>query len=458
MRTWKEIIKEATAAEIRRAGEAALRDEKMKNRKISAVEKAKKRQEYIDLAKQREDRKAAYFDWVKGNAEQNKKDRIEKLRQTGVQKNVDKAKASISGIKTQQISDKEGDATAYSKAIGNVGSAAAGVGGAIVYGVKAGLAKRKADAARKAEAQTPDKPNIPEKKPRTGGILGGRPPAPKPATPGTGAPKPTGPVRPSIGNVTGPASNPKRPRGMRTEEYSNWREEFLYEVETEKTNTKGKKKDIVDVMKGKNKIDLNPNEGQVKESIDLTDTSQKQQIQQQQVQTRNQTMFQKKQQSLQQKFQQISNQKLSLTKQGKLALPGTHTEAYDDETFRQHSRETFVTHKPSSTRAKTLKVLEKMKELNKDVKVKKKKKIKLKEEGPVLSVGRGEKLSVERGGGLTQKGRDKYNRATGSNLQAPVTGDVKPGSKAAQRRKNFCSRSRSWKGERGLAARRRWKC
>jgi len=82
----------------------------------------------------------------------------------------------------------------------------------------------------------------------------------------------------------------------------------------------------------------------------------------------------------------------------------------------------------------------------------------IEEEGPVLSVGRGEKLSVERGGALTQKGRDKYNRATGSNLQAPVTGDVKPGSKAAKRRKNFCSRSRSWKGERGLAARKRWKC
>ena len=82
----------------------------------------------------------------------------------------------------------------------------------------------------------------------------------------------------------------------------------------------------------------------------------------------------------------------------------------------------------------------------------------IEEEGPVLSVGRGEKLSVERGGGLTQKGRDKYNRATGSNLQAPVTGDVKPGSKAAKRRKNFCARSRSWDGERGLAARERWEC
>jgi hypothetical protein len=80
------------------------------------------------------------------------------------------------------------------------------------------------------------------------------------------------------------------------------------------------------------------------------------------------------------------------------------------------------------------------------------------EEGPSLSVGRGEKLPVSKGGGLTEKGRKKYNRATGSNLQAPVTGDVEPGSKAAKRRKAFCSRSRSWKGERGLAARRRWKC
>ena len=84
--------------------------------------------------------------------------------------------------------------------------------------------------------------------------------------------------------------------------------------------------------------------------------------------------------------------------------------------------------------------------------------VELEEEGPSLSVGRGEKLPVSRGGGLTKKGREKYNRATGSNLQAPVTGDVKPGSAAAKRRKAFCSRSISWDGERGLAARRRWKC
>ena len=78
--------------------------------------------------------------------------------------------------------------------------------------------------------------------------------------------------------------------------------------------------------------------------------------------------------------------------------------------------------------------------------------------GPNLSVGRGEKRSVKQGGGLTAKGRAKYNRATGSKLKAPVTGKVKPGSKAAKRRKSFCARSRSWNGPRGKAARRRWKC
>ena len=75
-----------------------------------------------------------------------------------------------------------------------------------------------------------------------------------------------------------------------------------------------------------------------------------------------------------------------------------------------------------------------------------------------LSVGRGEKRSVKQGAGLTAKGRAKYNKATGSKLKAPVTGKVKAGSKAAKRRKSFCARSKSWTGERGKAARARWKC
>ena len=84
--------------------------------------------------------------------------------------------------------------------------------------------------------------------------------------------------------------------------------------------------------------------------------------------------------------------------------------------------------------------------------------------GVSLSVGRGEKSKK---GGLTAKGRAKYNRATGSNLQAPVTGKVKPGSKAAKRRASFCARMSGMPGPlkkpngkptRKALALRRWKC
>jgi len=68
-------------------------------------------------------------------------------------------------------------------------------------------------------------------------------------------------------------------------------------------------------------------------------------------------------------------------------------------------------------------------------------------------------LSVKEGAGMTEAGRKAYKRENpGSTLSAPVTGKVKPGSKAAGRRKSFCARSKGWTGERGVAARKRWKC
>lgn len=74
-----------------------------------------------------------------------------------------------------------------------------------------------------------------------------------------------------------------------------------------------------------------------------------------------------------------------------------------------------------------------------------------KKKGPNLSVGRGEKLPVSQGAGLTAKGRAKYNRATGSNLQAPQP-------EGGPRKRSFCARSSGWTGERGKAARKRWGC
>ena len=56
-----------------------------------------------------------------------------------------------------------------------------------------------------------------------------------------------------------------------------------------------------------------------------------------------------------------------------------------------------------------------------------------KKKGPVLSVGRGEKLPISKGAGLTAKGRAKYNAATGSNLKAPQP-------QGGARKDSFCAR------------------
>ena len=83
-----------------------------------------------------------------------------------------------------------------------------------------------------------------------------------------------------------------------------------------------------------------------------------------------------------------------------------------------------------------------------------------KQKAPILSVGRGEKLSVAKGAGLTAKGRAKYNAATGSNLKAPQP-------QGGARKDSFCARMSGMPGplkdEKGnptrkAAALTRWKC
>ena len=79
---------------------------------------------------------------------------------------------------------------------------------------------------------------------------------------------------------------------------------------------------------------------------------------------------------------------------------------------------------------------------------------------PSLSVGRGEKLPVSKGAGLTAKGRAKYNRETGSNLKAPQP-------QGGARKKSFCARMSGMPGpmkdEKGRPTRkalslRKWDC
>jgi hypothetical protein len=81
--------------------------------------------------------------------------------------------------------------------------------------------------------------------------------------------------------------------------------------------------------------------------------------------------------------------------------------------------------------------------------------------GVSLSVGRGEKLSVAKGAGLTAKGRAKYNSATGSKLKPPAPTPKTDADKG--RKASFCARmggvvAKSKNAERAKASMRRWKC
>ncbi len=78
--------------------------------------------------------------------------------------------------------------------------------------------------------------------------------------------------------------------------------------------------------------------------------------------------------------------------------------------------------------------------------------------------------STKSGAGMTRAGVKAYRRLNpGSKLKTAVTGKVKPGSKAAKRRKSYCARSlgqlkrasaktRNDPNSRIRQARRRWKC
>ena len=82
-----------------------------------------------------------------------------------------------------------------------------------------------------------------------------------------------------------------------------------------------------------------------------------------------------------------------------------------------------------------------------------------KEDSISTSKKSGNFLSTKDGAGMTKKGVAAFRaKNPGSKLQTAVTGKVKRGSKDAKRRKSFCARSKGWTGERGKAARRRWKC
>jgi len=431
-------------------------------------------------AKERDPNQPTQRDWY-----ELKKERFERQKQQELANKAAARKAEISGaikgIQTQQISKDDKEGTAYKKLIGNVASTVGGV-------AKAGIAALKpAPKSAQPEMKEPGKPG----RPKTQSSAPATPGTTAPATPGTTAPRLGGTPEPKLltpqtkrlvpatkrlppsggtpESSRGPKpttlgqrarQNPELKRRMiaqrnQAEQYSNWREELLIEhgliVEVDDISTKkGKKKRIVNIFNGKNNVEINP----------------------------------------------------------KIGNYFGYNESYEDETFRQHSRETFSSHQPSERRERTAAFLKRMKEMNasaekpkkkkkkkavaeecgceddkkkvlamailkKAVDAKKKKNFQLNSEiiGEAKTAAWQRKEGKNPTGGLNRIGIESYRKKhKGSKLSMAVTtkpSKLDPDSKAAKRRKSFCARMGGMPGpmkdEKGRPTRkalslRKWNC
>lgn len=221
-----------------------------------------------------------------------------------------------------------------------------------------------------------------------------------------------------VGRVSQHFFNVKRKAAMKKgkstpktqqEQYSCWREEFLYEIGTLRKKVKDKEDKIIDVMRGKNAIKLNPSVTEVYDHNELNESP------------NTASIFAKATPLLKLRTTPLSDIVLSKQPGKKRAedirdemrkafmgdlsdyrnnfdLSGhssddndvnsnksIKSEAYDDydETFRQHSRERFTAgsgdEREKRRRAASLRVIAAMKEMNKNVESPKKKKKKKKE-------------------------------------------------------------------------------
>jgi hypothetical protein len=281
MKYWEKYISEEMSSADKKKAAEDIMDELKGDKKKNG----KKKSDYTKyLEKQLEYKRQKYED--------QKKREKEKRKERSAKESEGKARQALSSIKQQTISYKDPEPTAYKKAIENVGSAAAGLGKAAYYALKSRKQKRKAEQeqSKQPEKKKPGKPGRPKTeagikkvsvkdvtnsvKGPSGNLTGTPerkklvpstkrlPPASKKLPPSGGIPVQ---VKPEPSKKTGMTLGQRARRSpalksalikSRMESFSDWKEEFLFEVE-EKVN-KVEKEKIIDIMTGKNKIEVNP--------------------------------------------------------------------------------------------------------------------------------------------------------------------------------------------------------
>ena len=194
-----------TAAQKRAAAKKIIKDLQKQGEK---EKKEKNRSSYTKyLQKQLKFKKEKY--------EEQKRKQLENIRKKGVEQHKEAAKKALS-VKPERISEKDPDSTALMKAGSNVASLAGGIAKSAVHGVRYLAAKKRAE----KEAEQVRKKQLEKKE------------------------------------MGKPGRRKKQPEGV-SEMFSCCREELVIEVNDDYGNKKERK--IVDVMKGKNKIEINPN-------------------------------------------------------------------------------------------------------------------------------------------------------------------------------------------------------
>jgi hypothetical protein len=204
MNFFSEEERKLTSAQKRAAANKIIKDLQKQGEK---EKKEKTRSSYTKyLQKQLKFKKEKY--------EEQKRKQLENIRKKGVEQHKEKAKKALN-IKPERVGERDSDSTALMKVGSNVGALAGGIAKSAVYGVRYLAAKKRAE----KQAQDVKKKQLEKKE------MG------KPGR--------------------------KKQSGAVSEVFSCWREELVIEVE----DKSGKKEElkIVDVMKGKNKIEINPN-------------------------------------------------------------------------------------------------------------------------------------------------------------------------------------------------------
>lgn len=297
----EQIFLEATAAEIRKAGEKELKKTQKENKKEKKDSEWYRKQLEANLAYKRE-----RLEWQKERSLL--KDKLRRKRET--EKGSESVKEPLRKIKTEVISDKDKDPTAYQKAMGGAASLAKGLATAGIAAVKRRAEKKKQESEESKKPKTgtrepkpysfsyksakkknklepkrlmgsPDKKNLPPSKDSDVKRL---PPGNGPIAKG-----PSSGDRPSrpVGTLGQRARrNPelkKRLISSRSvgEEFSCWREEFLYELGELRRNKKTKKmkngddENIIDVMDGKNTIIIGP---KIDEQMDILEARKREKV------------------------------------------------------------------------------------------------------------------------------------------------------------------------------------